>query len=82
MGWGAGVPTYDSVLTNFIVGGTVLLMSSPLALEIIRRPDPAAAVLDSTRQRLLAHLVEPDSATGLARRLRLPRLGSVSHLEV
>lgn len=55
-------------------------MSQPLALEVIRRPDPAAALLDPTRQKLLALLAEPDSATGLARRLRLPRQRVNYHL--
>src|SRR5688572_1452996 len=53
--------------------------SSP-SLEVIRRPEPAAALLDRTRQKLLAHLAEPDSAAGLARRLRLPRQRINYHL--
>jgi DNA-binding transcriptional ArsR family regulator len=53
-----------------------------LALEVIRSPESAAALLDPTRQRLLAHLREPDSATGLARRLRLPRQRINYHLRV
>ncbi len=55
-------------------------MAPPLALEVIRRPEPAAALLDPTRQKLLAHLAEPDSAAGLARRLRLPRQRVNYHL--
>jgi len=54
-------------------------MSTP-ALQIIRRSEPAAAVLDPVRQQLLAHLAEPDSAAGLARRLRLPRQRINYHL--
>jgi DNA-binding transcriptional ArsR family regulator len=57
-------------------------MSQPLPLEVIRRPEPAAALLDPVRQKLLAHLKEPDSATGLARRLRLPRQRINYHLRV
>jgi DNA-binding transcriptional ArsR family regulator len=57
-------------------------MAHPLALEVIRSPESAAALLDPTRQRLLAHLREPDSATGLARRLRLPRQRINYHLRV
>jgi DNA-binding transcriptional ArsR family regulator len=55
-------------------------MSAPLALEVIRRPEPAAVLLDPTRQKLLAHLGRPDSASGLARRLRLPRQRVNYHL--
>jgi DNA-binding transcriptional ArsR family regulator len=54
-------------------------MSTP-ALQVIRRSEPAAAVLDPVRQQLLAHLAEPDSAAGLARRLRLPRQRINYHL--
>lgn len=50
------------------------------ALQVVRDPVPAAALLDPTRQRLLAHLREPDSATGLARRLRVPRQRINYHL--
>jgi DNA-binding transcriptional ArsR family regulator len=53
-----------------------------LALEVIRNPQPAAALLDPTRQKLLAHLAEPDSAAGLARKLRLPRQRLNYHLRV
>src|ERR687897_3489675 len=57
-------------------------MAHPLPLEVVRRPEPAAALLDRTRQKLLAHLAEPDSASGLARRLRLPRQRINYHLRV
>lgn len=57
-------------------------MSHPRALEVVRSPASAAALLDPTRQKLLAHLKEPDSATGLARRLRLPRQRINYHLRV
>jgi len=54
-------------------------MTTP-ALQVISRSEPAAAVLDPVRQQLLAHLAEPDSAAGLARRLRLPRQRINYHL--
>src|SRR5262245_39208136 len=54
-------------------------MTTP-ALQVIRQSEPAAAVLDPVRQQLLAHLAEPDSAAGLARRLRLPRQRINYHL--
>ncbi|MGH7580658.1 MAG: ArsR/SmtB family transcription factor [Gemmatimonadales bacterium] len=57
-------------------------MPTPLAIDVIRSPESAAALLDPTRQRLLAHLKEPASATGLARRLRLPRQRINYHLRV
>ncbi|HEY7636932.1 MAG TPA: helix-turn-helix domain-containing protein [Gemmatimonadales bacterium] len=55
-------------------------MPYPLALEVVRRPAAAAALLDPARQKLLAQLKHPDSATGLARRLRLPRQRINYHL--
>jgi DNA-binding transcriptional ArsR family regulator len=48
----------------------------------VRDAEPAAALLDPVRQRLLAELRQPDSATGLARRLRLPRQRLNYHLRV
>jgi DNA-binding transcriptional ArsR family regulator len=55
-------------------------MAHPLALEVVRRPAAAAALLDPARQTLLAQLKQPDSASGLARRLRLPRQRINYHL--
>ncbi len=55
-------------------------MAHAAPLHVIREPQPAAAVLDPTRQQLLSHLTEPDSAAGLARRLRLPRQRINYHL--
>ena len=55
-------------------------MSTSAALEIVRDPQPAAALLDPTRQRMLARLVEPNSAAGLARDLGLPRQRLNHHL--
>ena len=57
-------------------------MAAPLALDVIRSPESAAALLDPTRQQLLSYLREPDSASGLARRLRLPRQRINYHLKV
>jgi DNA-binding transcriptional ArsR family regulator len=54
----------------------------PLPLDVIRSPESAAALLDPTRQQLLTYLREPDSASGLARRLRLPRQRINYHLRV
>jgi DNA-binding transcriptional ArsR family regulator len=50
------------------------------ALQVISHPEAAAAILDPVRQQLLAHLGEPDSAAGLARRLGLPRQRVNYHL--
>jgi DNA-binding transcriptional ArsR family regulator len=55
-------------------------MLPTLPLAVIREPAAAAAALDPIRQRLLANLAEPDSATGVARRLRLPRQKVNYHL--
>ena len=43
-------------------------MPHPAPLDVVRSAESAAALLDPTRQQLLAHLKEPDSAAGLARR--------------
>jgi DNA-binding transcriptional ArsR family regulator len=55
---------------------------NPVPLDIVRSAESAAALLDPTRQQLLAQLKEPDSATGLARRLKLPRQRINYHLKV
>lgn len=57
-------------------------MAHPLPLDVVRSPESAAALLDPTRQQLLHQLREPDSATGLARRLKLPRQRINYHLKV
>lgn len=49
-------------------------------LDVISSPGRAAALLDPLRMRLLEGLREPDSAAGLARRLRLPRQRVNYHL--
>ena len=51
-------------------------------LAVIQRPDSAAALLDPVRQQLLHQLRTPDSASGLARRMRLPRQRLNYHLKV
>ena len=51
-------------------------------LAVIQRPDSAAALLDPVRQQLLYQLRTPDSASGLARRMRLPRQRLNYHLKV
>jgi DNA-binding transcriptional ArsR family regulator len=50
------------------------------SLNVVRTPEAAAVLLDPVRQQLLVHLAEPDSAAGLARRLRLPRQRINYHL--
>jgi DNA-binding transcriptional ArsR family regulator len=42
-------------------------------LDVVASAGRASVLLDPLRRRLLAELREPDSAAGLARRLRLPR---------
>jgi DNA-binding transcriptional ArsR family regulator len=50
------------------------------ALSIVRESGAAAALLQPDRLRLLRELTEPDSASGLARRLQLPRQRVNYHL--
>jgi DNA-binding transcriptional ArsR family regulator len=50
------------------------------ALDVIASPRRAAMLLDPLRMRLVEGLREPDSAAGLARRLRLPRQRVNYHL--
>jgi len=57
-------------------------MTSALPLEVIRSPEPAAALLEPTRRQLLAKLAQPNSAAGLARALGLPRQRVNYHLRV
>ena len=49
-------------------------------LDVVTSPGRAAMLLDPLRLRLLEGLREPDSAAGLARRLRLPRQRVNYHL--
>jgi DNA-binding transcriptional ArsR family regulator len=51
-----------------------------LDVEVIQSPEAAAAALDPVRARLLAELVEPASAAGLAERLSIPRQKVNYHL--
>jgi DNA-binding transcriptional ArsR family regulator len=53
---------------------------STVALEIIEDPGQAASVLNPIRLQLLNELAEPDSAAGLARRLKLPRQAVTYHV--
>jgi len=49
-------------------------------LAVIEEATQAASILNPTRRRLLTQLMEPDSAAGLARRLKLPRQAVTYHL--
>ena len=55
-------------------------MATPPALGFIHDPRRAAVLLDPLRLRLLERLRQPNSASGLARRLRLPRQKVNYHL--
>ena len=48
-------------------------MDAPTSLGIVQQISQAAALLDPLRMRILENLREPDSASGLARKLALPR---------
>jgi DNA-binding transcriptional ArsR family regulator len=49
-------------------------------IDVITGADQAVVALQRTRRQLLAHLAEPDSAAGLARRLGVPRQRLNYHL--
>jgi DNA-binding transcriptional ArsR family regulator len=55
-------------------------MPTASALRVVRGRSQAATLLDSTRRQLLEHLVDPDSAAGLARRLGTSRQRIRYHL--
>jgi len=48
-------------------------MGAPASFVLLDRAPSAAAILDPLRRRILEALARPDSAAGVARRLRLPR---------
>ena len=75
-------PTDYIALDKLICPSHITPVTHPALLEVVRSPESAAALLDTTRQQLLAHLNEPNSATGLARRLKLPRQRINYHLKV
>ena len=52
----------------------------PSAVNVVRDPAQAAALVDPARIALLELLSEPDSASGLARKLKLPRQQVNYHL--
>ena len=68
-------------MTNILVYTRMRRMKSALApwhahsaVSLLRQPTPAAALLyHPIRVRILEALLEPDSATGIARRMKLPR---------
>src|ERR1035437_3194857 len=43
------------------------------AIQVIQSPEAAAILFSPARMRILEQLAEPDSAAGVARRLKLPR---------
>ncbi len=55
-------------------------MTATTTLSLLREPERAATLLNPLRIRLLSHLRQPDSASGLARRLGLPRQRVNYHL--
>jgi DNA-binding transcriptional ArsR family regulator len=57
-------------------------MSATIEVDVLRRADQAASLFSHPlRLKLLEHLMEPDSASGLARRLGLPRQVLNYHLK-
>jgi DNA-binding transcriptional ArsR family regulator len=57
-------------------------MKATSALHVIDQTERAALALDPLRLRMLQELVQPDSATGLARRLGMPRQKLNYHLRL
>lgn len=57
-------------------------MSLPAPLEVVRGADRARILLAGPRRTLLQALSEPDSAAGLARRLKIPRQRINYHLRL
>ncbi|MHC4989804.1 MAG: ArsR/SmtB family transcription factor [Planctomycetota bacterium] len=55
-------------------------MSSPVAIQTVDDPAAAVTLLEPTRLKLVSELREPESASGLARRLGLPRQRINYHL--
>jgi DNA-binding transcriptional ArsR family regulator len=55
-------------------------MGAARALDVLSDPAAVAAMLDPVRRRLLLSLQEPDSASGVARRIGLPRQKVNYHL--
>lgn len=60
--------------------GTPSPTRGPGPIDVVSSPGRAAMLLDPLRLRLVEGLREPDSAAGLARRLRLPRQRVNYHL--
>ncbi len=50
------------------------------AVLVLESPEAAASLLNPLRRRILEHLTRPDSASGVARHLRLPRQKINYHL--
>src|SRR5579862_2523514 len=55
-------------------------MSALASMQILTEPGAAAALMDATRLRLIQELREPESASGLARKLGEPRQRINYHL--
>lgn len=55
-------------------------MAARAALDFVREAERASVLLHPLRLRIVAELREPDSASGLARRLRIPRQKINYHL--
>lgn len=56
------------------------MIAASTPVELIHSPSQAAAMLDPIRMQLLDRLREPDSAAGLARKMKLPRQKLNYHL--
>jgi DNA-binding transcriptional ArsR family regulator len=69
-----------NIFVNNILAGVMTGATARQHVDVISAPERVAAVLSPIRRQLLASLAEPDSASGLARRLGLPRQKINYHL--
>lgn len=85
-GWGhrsvrMNRPLYaGSADLTYVTVKTIMTFMCAEPLTVIDHHDQAALLLEPTRLRIVRELAEPDSATGLAKRLNLPRQRVNYHL--
>lgn len=53
---------------------------NPVAIQVLQSIDSASVLLDASRLEMMRHLENPDSASGLARKMKLPRQKVNYHL--
>lgn len=72
---------FSRIYREPVIGTTTPFFASELLpLRVVEESDQAAALVQPERRRLVEALAEPDSASGLARRFRMPRQKLNYHL--